>query len=266
MVRVNKKGSVTMIRAIYTRTFNVLKGIPVKLWGLSLLNALLVTLIPLLGVNIPLVSIPLYAALNAGMIAIYYKTYSTGDTPDVKQMFTAFASFKDFKHIAGGMCWMYLWLFLWALIPIAGPVIAVYKSIQYSFTPYILLEEKSVRAFDALKKSKDDTKGCKAKIFLGVMLPVAAYIVAVMIFLALAAIPAAGAVFLIIALILTLIFSLVAPLFLGLAEAGFYEYCKKPAKVTPDESSEPKTYVKCPSCGTDNSSDKKFCIKCGSKM
>lgn len=215
-----------MIRTVYTRTITILKRIPVKLWGLSLLNALLLLLVPTLGVNLPVISIPVCAALEVGMAVIYYHTYSVGDVPDTKMMFAAFKDFKTFLHVAGGMCWMYLWLLIWALIPIAGPVIAVYKAIQFMFTPYILIEENQVGAMDAIKKSKEYTKGYKAKILLGVILPVIGFVVAIAVFTALSFIPAAGGAFMIITAILTLAFSLFAPLFFGLVQAGYYEYCK----------------------------------------
>ena len=246
----------------------ILKRIPVKLWGLSLLNLLLLSLLPVIGINIPFVSIPLTVALEAGMILIYYKTYSTGDVPDAKPMFAAFKDFKTFKHIAGGMCWMYLWIFLWALIPVAGVVLAVYKAIQYSFTPYILLEEPEVGAMDALKKSKEDTKGLKLGIFAGMVLPVIAYIVVITIFASLGLIDGpVGVIFIILTSILTLIFTLFAPLFFGLIRAGFYEYGKKPAKkATQSTSASHLPPVTCAACGTVNAGEEKFCSKCGGKL
>jgi len=59
------------------------------------------------------------------------------------------------------MCWKKLWIFIWFLVPIAGPFIAVSKYYAYSFTPYILNEEKSVNATAALRKSMQDTNGYK---------------------------------------------------------------------------------------------------------
>lgn len=257
-----------MIRSVYTRTWTILKKIPVKLWGLSLLNALLLSLLPTIGINLPIVSIPVTAALEAGMILIFYKTYSTGDIPDSKPMFAAFKDFKTFKHVAGGMCWMYLWLFLWALIPVAGLVLVVYKAIQYSFTPYILLEEPDVRAMDALKKSKEDTKGLKLGMFLGTVLPVIAYFAVVAIFVVLGFIDGPVQIpSIILTLLMALIYSLFAPLFFGLIKAGFYEYGKKPAPKAKAETSEPKLPpIYCGACGTVNAGEEKFCSKCGGKL
>ena len=246
----------------------ILKRIPVKLWGLSLLNGLLVSLLSFFSVNLPLVTLPISAALEAGMILIYYMTYSTGDVPDSKPMFAAFKDFKTFKHVAGGMCWMYLWIFIWGLIPVAGFVFAIYKAIQYAFTPYILLEEPEVGALDALKKSKEDTKGLKLGIFAGRTLPAIACVVVILIFAAVGALVRVLTVpFAIITALLTIIFSLFAPLFFGLVEAGFYEYGKKPAaKKAAETAASHLPPVTCPACGTINSGGEKFCSKCGGKL
>ena len=259
---------IEMIKSIYARTLTILKRIPVKLWGLSLLNLLFLSLLPVIGVNIPFVSIPVTVALQAGMILIFYKTYSTGDVPDSKPMFVAFKDFKTFKHIAGGMCWMYLWIFLWALIPVAGVVFAIYKAIQYSFTPYILMEEPEVGAMDALKKSMEDTKGLKLQIFIGSTLPVIAYTVVLSIFAALGLIDGpVGVLFVVLSSILTLIFTLFAPLFFGLIKAGFYEYGKKPVKkATQSTAASHLPPVTCTACGTVNAGEEKFCSKCGGKL
>lgn len=273
-----------MLKAAYTRTLTILKKVPVKLWGLSLLNGV-VALIAACLCTIPLVALPIAFAIQAGMVAIYYKNYTDGVTPDAKPLFAAFKDFQTFKHVAGGMSWRALWLFLWLLIPIAGPFIAIYKVIQYMFTPYILLEEPSVRALDALKKSKEYTKGFKGQIFLGYVLPYIAYFFVILILLLLARIPYAGILFAIIYVLVVIVFSLFSSLFFGLVSAGFYEYCRRPAQpfygapaapaapVTPSAPAAPAgtitsapATVFCTTCGTANESDKKFCSHCGAKL
>ena len=79
--------------------------------------------------------------------------------------------FKDFWRTAGGMCWKKLWIFIWFLVPIAGPFIAISKYYAYSFTPYILNEEKSVNATAALRKSMQDTNGYKLQMFCAEFIP-----------------------------------------------------------------------------------------------
>ena len=58
------------------------------------------------------------------------------------------------KRVVIGMLWRDLWVFIWALIPIAGIVFAIIKSYQYRLTPYILAQEPEVKPTDAIKLSK----------------------------------------------------------------------------------------------------------------
>ena len=297
-----------MLKAVYTRTLTILKGVPIKLWGLSLLSiaidlaAMFFFSFPILilgmfpvPVPIPFLYIPIILAINVGMFGVYYKNYTEGVTPDAKPLFAAFKDFQTFKHVIGGMCWQTLWLSLWALIPIAGPFLAVYKSIQYIFTPYILLEEPSVRALDALKRSKEYTMGYKGQIFLGIVLPCIAYFFVVLILSLLGLIPYVGILFIVICAIIEIIFALFASLFFGLVSAGFYEYCRRPVKpvysapvaptpaaptapVTPapaapeipadttETDTSASTATICPTCGRENAPDKKFCGHCGAKL
>ncbi|MCC8160013.1 MAG: hypothetical protein LIO53_01605 [Oscillospiraceae bacterium] len=251
-----------MVGSIYKRTLNIMAKLPFKIWGLSLLSGLLSILILIFGV-LPIVTIPVIAALNAGMYSVYLAGYNEQEVSSNQLL----SGFKDFKHVAGGMCWRKLWIVLWCLIPIAGPFIAVYKSMAYAFTPYILNEEKSVGALDALKKSMRDTKGYKLNLFIAVIVPSIAYFIAEFILALLAMIPYVGVVFGIISSLLALIYGLFAPMFLGLVRAGFYEYARKPvfaSKPQIDENSgEP---VKCPVCETENAPGTMFCTKCGSKI
>lgn len=278
-----------MIKSIYMRTLEIFKRIPVKLWGISLLSGLLSLIVLIIGA-LPVIIIPVIAAINAGMIAVYYKAYNGGEA-DTKTLLGAFSDFKTFKHVAGGMCWMYLWIFIWALIPIAGPFIAIYKGLSYAFTPYILNEEKSVGAADALKKSMQDTKGYKLNMFAALLLPNVAFGVISFILGLLALIPFVGILFAVINFIVSIVYGLLAPMFLGLVSAGFYEYGKKPAYsaknshqilppvrtvtappvsdviITSEDGVTQSSGTKaCPVCGRENTPDKKFCMKCGAKL
>lgn len=249
-----------MIGIIYKRVLNIFKTIPVKLWGLSLLSGLLSVIVLIFGLT-PIISIPVIAVISAGMSAIYLSAYNGRDVSS-NQMFDGF---RDFWHVAGGMCWQYLWLFLWFLIPIAGPVIAIVKSISYSFTPYILMQEKSVTAIDAIKKSKQDTMGHKGKIFAAIYVPAIAFVLLSVVLALLALIPFVGILFAIISFIVSLIYSLFAPMFLELVQAGFYEYIKTPASSSAKvDKKAPK--APCPSCGHENAVGLKFCRKCGTKI
>lgn len=74
-------------------------------------------------------------------------------------------AFEDFGRKLGGYLWMGLFLFLWALIPLAGWVIAIIKFFSYFFTPYILADCPNVRAQDALTLSKRIMRGHKWELF-----------------------------------------------------------------------------------------------------
>lgn len=252
-----------MISFIYKRSLNILKSMPLRLWGLSLLSGLLTILILIFGV-LPIITIPVIAVLTAGMAMVYLDGYKG------KEVYSdqLFAGFKNFTHVAGGMCWQLLWVLIWMLIPIAGIVLAVIKSLEYAFTPYILLDEPSVSATEALRKSMQDTKGYKWKMFLATMLPVIGYAALTFILGLLARIPFVGILFGLVSFIVSLVFGLLAPLFIGLVKAGFYEYAKKPvpSSQTSSAQSEPSgPVVVCQNCGTENSGTG-FCKRCGSKL
>lgn len=74
-------------------------------------------------------------------------------------------AFEDFGRKLGGYLWMLLFLFLWAIIPIAGFVIVIIKYYSYYLTPYILADCPNVRAQDALALSKRIMAGHKWQLF-----------------------------------------------------------------------------------------------------
>ena len=259
--------------------------------GLSLLSSLLTILVLVFGV-LPIVIVPVIAVLSAGMAAVYLDGFNG------KEVYSdqLFKGFKDFWRTAGGMCWKKLWIFIWFLVPIAGPFIAISKYYAYSFTPYILNEEKSVNATAALRKSMQDTNGYKLQMFCAEFIP-NLLIYAVMAILALLSkIPFVGILFAVITVIVQLVYTLFAPLFFGLVHAGFYEYAKTPVKSTTysapqgtfkhhrhnqhrfkhlfkhkqptsrsDRNNTPKP-ITCPVCDSVNAPNTHFCYKCGSKL
>lgn len=270
-----------MIGYIYKRTLNILKGIPVKLWGLSLLSGLLAIIATIFGI-LPIITVPLTLTLSVGASMLYLDAYN-GKEADSKRLF---CGFKNFKHVAGGMCWQNLWLVLWFLIPIAGFVFIIIKRLAYAFVPYILVEDKSVSATDALKKSMNMTKGYKGQMFLALILPSIIFVVVYAILALLSNIPFIGLLFAFINFIVYMVYALFSPLFFGMVEAGFYEQLKNPATSSysapvyypqtpvqpeptqnaPQPEGNQSAAVKCPVCDCDNPSDSKFCIKCGAKL
>ena len=94
------------------------------------------------------------------MAMIYLNTYRTGLEPKTAYLFSAFRK-ERIWHVLGGMAWMYLWIFLWSLIPVAGIVFGVIRAYEYRFTPYILMTRDDVKPTEAIKVSKAETMGYK---------------------------------------------------------------------------------------------------------
>ena len=210
-----------MVTSIYKKAFAVLRQKPVTLWGISLLCGLL-ELLAFIGFGaVPVGAFIVAWALEAGMAMIYLNSYRTGLKPKSTYLFAAFK--KDrFWRVVGGLAWMELWIFLWALIPIVGIVFAVIRAYEYRFTPYILMTRDDVKATDAIKLSKQETMGYKGKMFWADMLIVLLYLAAALVLLILSLIPFIGVLFRVVNTLLSIAFSLFAPLFLGIVQAAFY--------------------------------------------
>lgn len=206
-----------MVALIYRSAINVLKEKPFQLWGLSLLSSLLTVLILVFGI-FPIITIPVILTLNAGTAMIYLNGLK-GRQVSSEQLFLGF---KNFAHVAGGMCWKKLWILIWALVPIAGIVFAVIKSLSYAFVPYILIERPEISATEALKYSMKKTNGLKLKMFVAWILPVAAVALVSLALSLLGLIPFVGIAFQVIRVLFTICYSAVMPLFLGLIFSGFY--------------------------------------------
>ena len=225
-----------MVTSIYKKAFAVLRQKPVTLWGISLLCGLL-ELLAFIGFGaVPVGAFIAAWALEAGMAMIYLNSYRTGLKPKSTYLFAAFK--KDrFWRVVGGLAWMELWIFLWALIPIVGIVFAVIRAYEYRFTPYILMTRDDVKATDAIKLSKQETMGYKGKMFWADMLIVLLYLAAALELLILSLIPFIGVLFRVVNTLLSIAFSLFAPLFLGIVQAAFYVETKSapttPARPTP---------------------------------
>ena len=152
------------IKTIYSRAFAVLRKKPFLLWGISLLAMLLSALsVPLLGV-IPAASIAVSMLLQTAMTLIYLRGYR-GEEIAVTQLFDTFKDWKTVKRVLCGMGWASLWIFLWSLIPVAGIVFGIIRTYEYRLTPYILMHEPDVPITEAIKVSREKTRGYKAKMF-----------------------------------------------------------------------------------------------------
>ena len=155
------------------------------------------------------------------MAMIYLNTYRTGLEPKTAYLFSAFRKERVW-HVLGGMAWMYLWIFLWSLIPVVGIVFGVIRAYEYRFTPYILMTRDDVKPTEAIKASKAETMGYKGKMFGADMLATGAWIVGIAVLSLLGAIPYLGVLFKIVRFVFNLAYSLLAPLFFGILSAAFY--------------------------------------------
>jgi len=207
-----------MVKLVFNNAFEILKKKPIKLWGLSLLAALLTLLASIFGV-LPIISVPIALTISAGMLLVYLDGYN-GKEVDSKQIF---AGFQSFKRIAGGMLWMNLWILIWALIPVVGIVFAVIKAYSYRFTPYILFTQPEVSVFDALKLSMKQTEGYKGRMFGADMIIIGSIIGAFIILALLGAIPYIGVLFKVIYFIVYIVTVIFVPLLSGLVQAGMYQ-------------------------------------------
>ncbi len=208
-----------MITQAYKAALSVLMKKPFVLWGLSLMSGLLTILAIIFCLPLPVVFIPVNLTLSAGMAMIYLDGLR-GKQVNSDQLFKGF---KNFWHVAGGMAWMSLWVFIWSLIPILGIFIGVYKAYSYRFTPYILMTRPDISATEALRVSMRETQGKKGAMFGADIIIVLGFFVLVLILALLAQIPVLGVLFALILAIAYIVFIAFGPLFLGLVEAYFYE-------------------------------------------
>lgn len=213
-----------MVKNVITRSFSVLAKCPVKLWGLSLLCSILTCIVNVLGWTVPIITIPLVLTITAGMSVIYLNGYN-GIMPDTPQLFDGFRK-ENFARVCGGVCWQALWQIIWLFVPIANIV----KLLQYSFTPFILMKRPEIGALEAIKISKKETYGLKAKMFFTNIIIYIAVWAAGAILALFAAIPYIGVLFSLILFLYIIACVLFLPLFMGLVLAGFYEEAQHPER------------------------------------
>ena len=244
-----------LILTIYKRAFDILMKKPVRLWGISLLYGFL-SAVAVFLFNIPIgLGICIGMLLNASMLMVFLHGYR-GEEVYAKQLFECFKSWESVKRICAGLGWRALWVFLWMLIPIVGPIFAIIRLYEYWLTPYILLYEPEIALTDAIEVSKVRTKGYKGRMFFAMVLIPVAFFLVCLILSALSRIRGIGGLFGFILTLFVLAFSLLYPLFSGLVGAAFYEEISAAAKENGEQSS-------CPNCGEPLNEEEKFCPNCG---
>ena len=227
-----------MVKDLYQKSFSVLMKRPFRLWGLSLLAGVLLLAAQVGFVGVPAVAFCAALLLDASMAMIYLNTYRTGLEPKTAYLFSAFRK-ERIWHVLGGMAWMYLWIFLWSLIPVVGIVFGVIRAYEYRFTPYILMTRDDVKPTEAIKVSKAETMGYKGKMFGADMLATGAWIVGIAVLSLLGAIPYLGVLFKIVRFVFNLAYSLLAPLFFGILSAAFYVEIQNRRAAAPQQPATP---------------------------
>jgi len=197
---------------------------PFRLWGLSLLFVLLIYLTLVSTFALPLLTYAIIYVLQLGMTAIFLDGYR-GKEVSASQLFSGFSS-KFFRN-AGGMGWKDLWITIWALVPCVGLFFAIAKGYAYRFVPYILNNEPEIGALDALKKSIQQTKGYRLKMFLADLL-IGVFLAAAFLILGIfCLIPYIRYLFFIILALFTICVSALLPLYMGIVSAAFYDKITK---------------------------------------
>ena len=252
-----------MLKIIYSRALKVLMKKPLALWGISLLHVLLVSVVSALCGVVPILAIAITLLLSTSMIMVYLHGYRGEEVKSV-QLFDSFKDWATIKRVLGGMSWMVLWIFLWSLIPIVGPIFAMIRMYEYRLTPYILVTEPDVAPTDAIKVSKERTNGYKAKMFWADILVGIAIFVASLVLGLLCMIPYIGVLFGIILFVFIIVVTALTPLFLGLVQAAFYEEISNPTIAIVQTSTAPGIF--CPNCGTAVAASSAFCPNCGNKL
>lgn len=152
-----------MISAVFGRAFKALFRQPGMLWGLSVLSVIITLIATAAFAVVPVVGVAIAYVLTCGMAKVYVDGIN-GKTVNSDQMFEGFDS--TFLRKAGGMAWRDLWLVIWLMVPVAGPIIYLVKSYSYAFVPYILMTKPEVKATQALRMSMELTDGKKFRMFL----------------------------------------------------------------------------------------------------
>lgn len=207
-----------MVKFIYGKVLSVLSKKPFRLWGISLLAALLISVAGAMGI-LPIIVYPIVILLQQGMAMVYLAGYRGGEYKP-EDLFTGF---KNFWHNVGGLAWRDLWVFLWGLIPVVGPIFVIIKTYSYRFVPYLLAENKDMPATDAKKVSEEKTEGIKGKMFAADLLLVAVFVGALLVLSLFGLIPYVGVLFKIIMVLGSIVYSVIAPLISGLVSAAFYD-------------------------------------------
>lgn len=244
-----------MIFSIYKKALAVLAKKPFTLWGISLLELLLCGIGSALFGIIPGVALAIVWLLKTSMTLIFLHGYR-GKEVKCLQLFDSFQSWETIKRVLTGMGWATLWVFIWGLIPVVGPIFAIIRAYEYRLVPYILMQEPGIRPADARIISRNRTYGWKSKMFWADVLIYVFIAVITLILGLLSSIPYIGWLFGIINFLFILCCACLIALFNGLVKAAFYEEIKAACN----------NVKQCPVCMSYVRNGSAFCPNCGARF
>lgn len=252
--------TVSGMMGAYKKALGVLARKPIMLWGLSLLYSFLTVLAVLFSL-LPIIWIPINLVLELGVSAIYLSGIR-GESVNSDQLFAGFKQFfKNAGGMGWRTLWSLIWgivfglvIFLavaafgtgggflavsyfgvgkklWGVILlivglvllIIGIVGLLNRSYAYAFVPYILLSDESLSGTEALRRSKELTRGWKLKMIASVLVPTLIYGIITGILTWLGRITDGFFLFTALFFIISLVWGLFANLFFGLVQAAFFE-------------------------------------------
>ena len=268
-----------MIKTIYSRAFTVLSRKPLRLWGLSLLSAVVAVFAGVMFGVIPGVNLALKVLLSTGMTMVFLHGY-LGERIAVPDLFECFKSWATIKRVVLGSLYAALWIVLWGLIPIVGIVFAIIRIYDYALVPYILVMEPEVAITDACKESKQRMMGYKGTKFVADILWGVVVLFGVLVLFLLGLIPFVGILFRILGVLLLIAMGIFGGLFNGLIDSAFYveighatgkgpQFDDSMNNPAPKPARSTGTYVPdgsvkfCPNCGTKAAAEASFCMSCG---
>lgn len=204
----------------YKQALDVILKKPVMLWGLSLLSVIITGLLSIVTAPIFVLGTAISVLVSCGMIKVYLDGLK-GKEVNSDQLFAAFN--KNALRIIGAMAWMALWIVIWSMVPIVGPIIAIVKSYSYKFVPYIVMTKPEVTATQALRLSMEMTKGKKGQMFLADLCFFGGIFVVSFVLGLFCIIPIIGILFALVSIAFSIVVSLFSPIFVGLYSAAFYD-------------------------------------------
>lgn len=135
-------------------------------WGIAIgafliVNFLIYMVIQLSPINIyvgPIIALILSGPLTLGLAIIFLSISRNQET----KLELIFQGFNNFKTAISAYLLIVLFIFLWTLLFIIPGIIA---AISYSMTFYIIADDNTISAQDAIKKSKIIMNGYEWKFF-----------------------------------------------------------------------------------------------------